>query len=187
MVVSVLGFGSVWRRRFSKNLDDPKRFVRGAYYNTTGVPVEGTLRTRPKIIGHARFNAVGGFNPNSPWRAINRVFQCDEPCVWRGQNKILFKYLLAAPRQPDYFLVVVRQSEIGRLRIGTGTWRSRDSLLISLSECHDEQEGMLLMPACGWLRSDIGTYILESLAARPWVARLRLSVLSPGADQPCAI
>ena len=82
MVVTVTGFGSVWRRRFGKDLDDPKRFARAAYYNTTGVPVEGTVRTRPKIVGHARFNAVGGFNPNYPQRMIDKVFECDEPCVF---------------------------------------------------------------------------------------------------------
>jgi len=186
MVVSVLGFGSVWRRRFGKDLDDPKRFVRAVYYNTTGVSVAGTIRTRPRIVGHVRFNAVGGFNPNAPWRAIHRVFECDEACVWQGQNKILFKRVLTAPRQPDYFLVVVRRSEIGRLRIGDEMWRSRDGLLVSLSESQDQQEGMLLMPAMGWLRSDIGTYVLEPLPAHPWVARLRLSAISPVADHPCA-
>ena len=71
--------------------DNPTRFARAAYYNTTGVPVNGTIRTRTKVAGHARFNSVGGFDPNFPQRMINRVFECDEPCVWQGQNKILFK------------------------------------------------------------------------------------------------
>ncbi len=101
MVVSITGLGSVWRRRFGKDPDDPRRFARAAYYNTTGVPVDGTIRTRSKVAGHARFNSTGGFNPNYPLRIINRVFECDEPCVWQGQNKILFKYMLTAPREPD--------------------------------------------------------------------------------------
>ena len=125
-MVALTGLGSVWRRRFGRNPNDPKRFARAAYYNTTGVPVNGTIRTRTKVAGHARFNSVGGFDPNCPQRMINRVFECDEPCVWQGQNKILFKSLLSAPRQPDYFLVVARQSEIGRVQIGTSGWKSDD-------------------------------------------------------------
>jgi hypothetical protein len=105
---------------------------------------------------------------------INRVFECDEPCVWRGQNKILFKYMLTAPREPDCFLVVARQSEIGRLHIGTSTWMSDSGLLISFSECHDEQECMLLLPAYGWIRSDVGTFMLQPMPARRWVAHLEL-------------
>ena len=44
MRVSVLGFGSVWRRRLGKDPADPKRFARAAYFNTTGVIVKGLAR-----------------------------------------------------------------------------------------------------------------------------------------------
>ena len=179
MVVAITGLGSVWRWRFGKNADNPTRFARAAYYNTTGVPVNGTIRTRTKVAGHARFNSVSGFDPNCPQRIVNRVFDCDEPCVWQGQNKILFKYTLAAPRQPDYFLVVARQSEIGRVQIGTSGWKSDDGLLIAFSESSDEQECMLLLPASGWIRSDVGTFILQPVAARSWIARLQLTLTSP--------
>jgi len=81
MLVTVTSFGSVWRRRFGKDPEDGRRFARAAYYNTTGVTVNGTMRTRPRIIGHARFNGVGGFNPNYPSRMIGRVFECAEPYV----------------------------------------------------------------------------------------------------------
>lgn len=179
MVVTVTGLGSVWRRRFDKDPDDPQRFARAAYYNTTGVPVDGKIRTRPRVAGYARFNSPGGFDPNYPNRMIGRVFQCDEPCVWQGQNKILFKHTLVAPREPDRFLVVTRQSEIGRLHIGDSKWMSENGLLISFSECQDEQECMLLLPAFGRIRSDIGTFILQPLRFRPWIAQLQLALSSP--------
>jgi len=41
--------------------------------------VDGTVRTRSKVVGHARFNTVGDFNPNYPHRMIDKVFECDEP------------------------------------------------------------------------------------------------------------
>jgi hypothetical protein len=179
MVVSITGLGSVWRRRFGKDPDDPRRFARAAYYNTTGVPVHGKIRTRSKVAGHARFNSTGGFDSNCPQRIINRVFECDEPCVWRGQNKILFKYMLTAPREPDLFLVVARQSEVGRLHIGNSGWKSDNGVLIAFSECCDDQESMLLLPAYGWIRSDVGTFLVQPAPARPWIARLQLALTSP--------
>jgi hypothetical protein len=174
MLATITGFGSVWRRRFGKDENDPKRFARAAYFNTTGVPVNGTIRTRPKIAGHVRFNGIGGFDPNRPLAMINSVFECAEPCVWNGQNKVLFKRRLPAPERPDYFLVVVRAAEVGRLAVGSSAWRSEGILLISFSECGKEQEAMLLMPPGGWLRTDRGLYELRPFVNWPWSARLQL-------------
>ena len=174
MRVGIVSFGSVWRRRWAKGSDDPRRFARAAYYNTTGVKVDGKLRTRPKIVGHVRFNAVGGFNPNYPARSIGRVFQCEAPCIWRGQNKMLFKTLLPPRTVPDRYLVVMRASEFGRLRVGEPGWCSGDVWVISLSESHDDQEGMLLMAADGSIRTAVGTYRLTPDGARPWRANLEL-------------
>ena len=174
MLVTVTGFGSVWRRRFGKNQSDPRRFARAAYFNTTGVQVDGKVRTRPRIVGHVRFNSVGGFDPNYPLRMINSVFECAEPCIWQGQNKVLFKHMLPAPQQPDYFLVVVRASEIGRVDVGSLAWRSEGTLLISFSECCNAQEAMLLMPTSSWLRTDVGRFVVRPFVTWPWSARLQL-------------
>jgi hypothetical protein len=174
MLVTITGFGSVWRRRFGKDESDPRRFARAAYFNTTGVPVNGKIRTRPKIVGHVRFNGVGGFDPNHPLAMINCVFECAEPCVWQGQNKVLFRRMLRTPQQPDYFLVVVRSSDVGHLDVGSSTWRSEGTLLISFSECRDQQETMLLMPPDSRLRTDLGRLVLQQFVSWPWSARLRL-------------
>ncbi len=175
MLVTVTGFGSVWRRRVGKDPCDPRRYTQAAYFNTTGVPVNGTIRTRPKIIGHARFNGVGGFNPNYPLRMINSVFECAEPCVWQGQNKVLFKRMLSAPVRPDYHLVIVKACDAGRMDVANHAWRSDDTLLISFSECRDKQEAMLLMPVHSWVRTAVGTFVLEPFQAWPWSACLCLS------------
>jgi hypothetical protein len=182
MLVTVTGFGSVWRRRVGKDENDPKRLARAAYFNTTGVPVNGHVRTRPKIVGHVRFNSVGGFHPNRTLAMINRVFECAEPCVWKGQNKVLFKRILSVPQQPDYFLVVVKAAEVGRLELGSAAWRSEGTLLISFSECHDQQEAMLLMPAESWLRTDLGTFKLRPFVAWPWSARLQMGSVEGKGD-----
>lgn len=174
MLVSVAGFGSLWRRRFDKNHDESHRFARGVYYNTTGVHIAGAIRQRPKITGYARFDACGGFDPYRPSRAIGRVFECAEPCVWQGDNKLLFQRVLPVPEKPDRFLVVVRSKLNGELSVGGNNWRSRDTWLIAFSETAREQEAMLLMPAYGWLRTSLGQFVLEAELEQPWIAQLVL-------------
>jgi hypothetical protein len=174
MRVAVLGFGSVWRQKFGKNLTDARRFQRGAYYNTTGVVVNGHIRTRPRIIGHIRFNGIGGFNPNYPSRMLNRVFECEEPCIWKGQFKMLFKKLLPRTERPDYFLVAITHLLTGHLSIDAGEWKSDDILVISFSEWRDQQEALLLMPAYSWLRSQLGTFVLAPSLAKHCHADLSL-------------
>ncbi len=176
MRVGILGFGSVWRRRWAKSPDDQRRFARAAYYNTTGIKVDGKLRTRPGIVGHVRFNGVGGFNPTYPSRMIGRVFECEDPCVWRGQNKILIKALLHSRVEPDRYLVVTRASEVGRVRVGEPAWCSDDVWVIALSESHDDQEVMLLMAADGTIRTSVGTYRLKQAVGAPWRAALELEL-----------
>lgn len=175
MLVTITGFGSVWRRRIGKDPNDARRFTRAAYFNTTGVPVNGKIRTRPKIVGHVRFNGVGGFDPNYPLRMVNSVFECADPCIWESQNKVLFERMLPTPRQPDYFLVVARSSEVGHLDVGSPAWKSEGTLLISFSESCDQQEAMLLMPAHAWLRSDLGRFVVQPFVSWPWSARLQLA------------
>lgn len=175
MLVTVTGFGSVWRRKFGKSQADPLRFAHGAYYNTTGVQIAGTMRQRPKIAGYARFHACGGFDSHRPSRMMGCVFECADPCVWRGENKLLFKRILSAPEKPDGFLVVVRPELNGVLKVGTIDWRSADTWLIAFSESGSQQEAMLLMPAYGWIRTELGRFILEPEIRRPWMAHLVLA------------
>jgi len=175
MLVAVTGFGSVWRHRFGTNADDARRFARAVYYNTTGVVVEDKVRQRPRICGYARFDAVSGFKPNFPSRTINRVFECGEPSVWMGYNKLLFKRMLTAAERPDRFFVVVRPELTGVLEVGTAGWRSPDTWLLSFSECAQQQEAMLLMPAYSWIVGQFGRFVLEPSERRPWTARLVLN------------
>jgi hypothetical protein len=176
MLVGVTGFGSVWRRRVQRDASNPERFARAAYFNTTGVMANGTVVPHRKIAGHARFNCVGGFNPNYPNRMIGRVFACDEPCVWNGQNKVFFRHNVPKPVEPDCFLVVVRSQEFGHLHVGAEGWKSDESFLVSFSEWRDQQEAMLLMACGNWVQTDLGRLVLVRDEKIPWHARLRFEV-----------
>jgi len=176
MTVCVLGFGSLWRHRTVTNPLDPRRYARAAYYNTTGVMVGDRLRSRSGIIGHVRFNGVGGFDPNHPTRMIGRVFECEEPCLWRDQNKILFKKLLPSHAEPERYLVVTRASEVGRLLVGEPGWSSEDVWVVALSEWHDQQEAMLLIADRGTIQTSVGRYGLNKPDTEPCRARLELQL-----------
>ena len=176
MLISVLGFGSIWTLRSARKARAQERFDPRdlAYYNTTGVDVGGKLRNRPRVYGVARFNGNGGFRPEFWHRMLYRVFDCEPPCAWNGHQKVLFKRLLRKPETPDAYLVVVKSEQTGGVIKG-GDWLNRETTLISFSECGADQEVMVVMPAYGWVRGVLGTFFLEPLAARPWEARLVLT------------
>jgi hypothetical protein len=174
VLVAVTSFGSVWRHRSAKQIGDGARFAQPVYYNTTGVVVRGSVCQRPRICGYARFDAIGGFNPNCPRRMIDRVFECAEPSVWKGCNKLLFRRLLGASVRPNRFLVVTTSELMGHVSVGTERWKSPDAWLLSFSECAGSQEVMLLMSVQDWIQSDLGRFVLKPSEPRPCAARLML-------------
>ena len=163
MLVAVTGFGSVWRHRLGR-CDARGHFAQPVYYNTTGILVNGAVRQRPEICGYARFDTVGGFDRNHISKMIGRVFECAEPSVWMGYNKLLFRRILKNKNneRPDRFLLVVKSELVGRLAIGDEGWRSPDTWLLSFSESGTHQEAMLLMCVGGWIRSSLGRFVLDS-------------------------
>ena len=178
MLISVLGFASIWTRRVAKDPRDPARFSKldAAYYNTTGVLVGDRIRNRPLVYGVARFNGNGAFRPDGIHRMIHKVFECEPPYVWNGQNKVFFKRLLAGPEKPDAYLLTITAERSGRIdKDRAGTWLHHDAQLISFSECGEQQEVMIVIPAYSWLRGRLGTFFVEPISQKPWEARLELS------------
>jgi hypothetical protein len=180
MLVSILGFGSIWTRRVAKDAQYAEHFCASgtAYYNTTGVLAGDRIRNRPCTFGVARFNGNGGFRPDCAYRMLYKVFECEPPCSWNGHNKILFKTLLARPEKPDTYLVIVTAEQSGGInKDQAGGWLHHDAQLISFSECRGKQEVMLVMPAFSWVRGRVGTFFMEPVVQRPWEARLVLSAI----------
>jgi hypothetical protein len=175
VLVRVLGFGSVWRHRLGR-YDLQGRFAQPVYYNTTGILVNGTVRQRPRICGYARFDAVGGFDPNHISKMVGRVFECAEPSVWMGYNKLLFRRILKNMNneRPDRYLLVVGSELVGRMAIGGEGWRSPDTWLLSFSECGEQQEALLLMASGAWMRGGLGQFALNSSVPRLGHGRLVL-------------
>jgi len=173
MRVVVTGFGSVWRHRLGTS-DAGDHLTGPVYYNTTGVLVSGNVRQRQRICGYARFDTIGGFDPNHPSRMIGRVFQCAAPSVWMGYNKLFFRRILNRCESPDCFLVIANSELVGQLPVGKQCWRSPATWLLSLSESDGQQEAMLLMSMGDWLPTSVGKFVLEPSATGGSLPRLAL-------------
>src|SRR5579871_1212699 len=175
MLVAISGFGSIWRSKI-REAGALKSTAQFAYYNSTGVLVRGVVRQRPRISGVVRFNGDSGLDPNYPYRSLERIFECAEPCIWQGENKLLFKRKVTGNPQPQMFLVVLGFSLHGLLPIGKDDWRSPDTWLISFSEFRNQQEALVLAPPHAWFRTMLGLWRLQSLACP---AQYRLQLIEP--------
>src|SRR5688572_25297901 len=167
MIIELEGFGSIWSRRARAG------YGRSAFYNTTGIMMDGRLRHRSRIFGQLRFNEVGGFNSAHIERNIGRVFEVTggmEPST----RCILLHHLLNPPAPPDYHLFVVDSDRTGELMTDHEGWKSDGVVLVSLSQIGNRQEAMLLMPIHSWLRGRLGLFVVEPCTQYSWRALLQL-------------
>jgi hypothetical protein len=167
MRIGLEGFGSIWSVR---ETSDP---IRRAFYNTTGVLINGRLRHRSQVFGAVRFNEVGGFNALQIERNLGRTFESDGP-VRTSRVDLFLRYLVSGHSSPDFFLFAVRSERTGRLQIEHTDWISDSADLISLSSTGSLQEALLLMPLHSWIRGKLGRFVVEARADRPSRAFLRL-------------
>jgi hypothetical protein len=165
MFVTVEGLGSIWSKRARRN--------HIAYYNTTGICIDGAPKHRSHLFGQVRFNETGGFNSKLIERNVGRVFQCTGDLRSTGAC-LMFHHLLERPVAPDYFLFTVTSERTGFLPVGWYGWKSDGVLLVALSQIQQRQEAMLLMPAHSWIRGALGWFIAEPVRGKSWRAFLRL-------------
>ena len=175
MLVTLQGFGNIWERKPRIQAGNSTKVHGAAYYNTTGVLVNGRVRYRWRIGGKIRFNSTGGFDPNYPLRVLGRVFECEPPERRSdGWNQMLFRTVLAHPLRPDAYLFVVAPEKTGRIDISSPFWKPASVQVVAFSEDSDQQQAMLLMPAYSWVHGELGTFFAEPSARQPWSAQLTM-------------
>ena len=180
MLVTITSFGSIWNRRFGKDVNDPRRFARAAYYNTTGIRVADKLRHRWKVGGDLRFYGVGcGFNPHCPQQALQQTFECYDPVVWQGNNRVSVKRR-ANTSKSDYYLIVTTDGQTGGIAVENEDWKAPEVILISFSQWKEQQEIMLLMPAYSWIKGRLGTFFAEPSSNKTLDGQLRLTCSTEG-------
>jgi hypothetical protein len=167
MRIGLEGFGSIWSVRTNPNI------ARDAYYNTTGLIIDGKFRHRSRVFGAVRFNEIGGFNSKKIERNIGRVFESGHPTETE-QRYLLLHHISSPPAFPDCFLFVVTSDRTGELSIDVDDWKSDAVTLISLSQEDGRQEALLLMPVHSWIRAAMGHFVVVPRTDLPWRAFLQL-------------
>ena len=174
MLVQILNFGSNWWARFGSNPADRCRFTRrAAYFNSTGLRFGNKIRRHWIVPGLIRFNGVGDFNPQFPYRSVGAVFECTDLIFAFGGNRVSFQRRAAHSVLSDYFLAVFSSDQSGKLDCQRSDWKAASVLPIAVSESREKQEAMLLMKPLDWVRTTLGVWQLKTGLA-PQSARLEL-------------
>jgi hypothetical protein len=112
-----------------------------------------------------------GFHPSSAERAIHRVYESEGVSVWSGRNKLFLRQLTPAGTRPDVYLFRVSSAEVGCID-RSGTWTCSGAQVVSFSEGNGQQEALLILPAFGWVRSELGTFCVDPQCDQQWMAVL---------------
>lgn len=175
MLVKILKFGSNWWARFGRDPQDRYRFTRhAAYFNSTRLCSGNKVRRHWIVPGLIRFNGVGGFNPQFPYRSVGVTFECTELVFAHGGYRLLFQRKVGCSVQPDYFLVVLSADHCGTCDCSAADWKADSVRVIAASQSDTKQEAMLLMRPLDWLRTRLG---LWQLTTGPLVSHSRLELV----------
>lgn len=149
MVVHIHSLGSLWQVK-----ETPSGL---AVWNTTGVMVNGRLRSRAITFGQVSFGRIarvdyarGGSGPRGIWHAN---------ITSRGDGRFM-KLVSRSPRLsvPEYSLVCATSGIIGRFTAGDIDQQSSE--VVSLSSYRDSVEALLLMRPYSWVRGTHGSLTL---------------------------
>ena len=122
MLVQILNFGSNWWARFGSDPADRYRFTRrAAYFNSTGLRFGNKIRRHWIVPGLIRFNGVGDFNPQFPYRSVGAVFECTDLIFAFGGNRVLFQRKPPIPCYPTTFLPSSPTTNLARLTVRGAT------------------------------------------------------------------
>jgi hypothetical protein len=177
VLVSIQGFGSIWEPRIGRDPSDPFRYSRhAAFFNTTGIQVNGKFRYRWRAGGKIRFEGGSWFDSVTPHHNLNKVFECDEPEERPEWVQMCCKRRLPKPEVPDYFLFCILSGHIGRLKMRDRRARSEETYVLSYSADYRakglQQEVLILMRPDSWICGERGRLVVEPHPRRPWAARL---------------
>ena len=159
MTVHILGVGAEWWLRPGP-ADDRYRFTkRAAYFNTTAImqPSSGRIRRSWAIPGVVRFNGNSGIDPHRPDLVVGSVYVCTGIEKFGGWNRLLATGKRHRTVAATHYLLAVDSSLYGRIDLRTA-WRNRGVRVVSVSECQDRQQALLLLAPDGRFITSCGTW-----------------------------
>jgi hypothetical protein len=123
------------------------------------------------MYGYVRLDECSGFHPCFAERFLHRVCESEGMSVWNGRNKHFLRRLAPAGTRPDAYLFRIGSADLGWID-RRGAWKCDAAQVVSFSEGNGQQEALLLLPAFGWVRGERGTFCVDPLCDRPWMAGL---------------
>jgi hypothetical protein len=163
MKVCVLGYGRIWSTR------PAKEHRPAAYFNTTGVLVQGKPRPRSRLYGYVRIDQCLGFHPDKASQTLHGLYETEGFSLWRGCNKLFLQNPCPKGAVPDRYLVCISDAQAGKID-RRANWLCDAGQVISFSEGNNQQETLLLLPAFAWIRTAAGLFGLVPVNGRPWIA-----------------
>jgi hypothetical protein len=142
MLIGLEGFGSIWSVRMRLNSEPV------AFYNTTGLLIDGRLRHRSRIFGDVRFNEIGGFNWRQIERNIGRVFESGKLADAESPT-LLLHHLLNPPSIPECFLFAVTSDRTGMLLVDDDGWKAGHAIPVTVYPTRHRNRGV-----ASWVLTD---------------------------------
>ena len=178
MRVRVISFGTNWWAMHSRDTRDPYCFRRrAAWFNAAALMSGRRLHNSEIFPGQVRFNSTSGFDPEFPFRAIGKIFQCSPPRQFAGKTHLLIERR-STEMGPDAYLVTLKSAEHGVIQFDKPGWKSAGITPISISLRGSRYEAMLLFGEQDWVESDLGRWQVDRNQCR-----IRLSELASGVLQ----
>lgn len=156
MIVRVVSLGSLWQESRRQHV-----------FNSTGLEVDGRIRSRARVFGQIRFQP----------RDLQQLIASDRLCgsLWtattlREYEGIRSMQLLRVASQrekAEWHVVTVSEELAGTL--GPASWSEGATRVISVSESGSRQQVMLLTKAFSYLHGTAGTAVFHpEHLANPW-------------------
>lgn len=154
MIVQVVSLGSLWltSRRNPRTV-----------WNTTGVTVNGVIRSRAQTYGLVCFSAPEAQRLSADRERGSARWICSDLSTHNGARTVHMQRPASKRTDPDRYLVTLGTGLVGRL--SPDSWDAATTQLLSFSECAVEQEVLLLLPAFGWVRGSTGLAVLTPSGA----------------------
>ncbi len=147
MVIQIHSFGSLWQIH--------ERPAGAAIWNTTGVMVQGSLRSRAVTYGQVSLGL--------PARSLFARFGDSLRGRWqaeleRGDRLVRLGHPVSRKSVPNYSLVCISSQMIGTFT--TADLENQSLKLISFSSYKNCAEALMLMRPFGWVRGSRGSVTL---------------------------
>ena len=158
MLISVLGFGSIWSRRVAREPRNPGALRAPGcgvlqHHRRPGwtEDSEPAARLRRRAVQRQQWIASRSCVPDG----VQGV-RCEPPCTWDGHKRVSLQELASAARKAGCVSGDGQNEQTGGIKDQAGEWLHPEARLISFSECGRDQEVLLVMPAFSWVRGALG-------------------------------